>query len=67
MLIVAIFIVLADLSLHELRCRYFGLKDKVFYKAVGGYLPHCNTEALENFLKDAVGDQLKLGAKLHPK
>ena len=63
---VAIFIVLADLSLHELRCRYFGLKDKVFYKAVS-FLPHCNTEALENFLKDAVGDQLKLGEKLHPK
>ena len=30
-------------------------------------LPQCNTEALEKFLKDAVGDQLKLGAKLHPK
>ena len=57
---------LADLSLHELRCRYFGLKDNVFHK-VGNIFPHCDTEALEKFLKDAVGEQLKLGAKLHPK
>ena len=64
--IVAISIFLADLSLHELRCLYFGLKDNVLYK-VGNVFPHCNTEALEKVLKDVVGDQLKLGAKLHPK
>ena len=57
---------IADLSLHELRCRYFGLKDSVLHK-VGNIFPHCNTEALEKFLQDAVGDQRKLGEKLHPK
>lgn len=57
---------LADLSLDNLRCLYFGLKDKVFHK-VGDVFPHCNTEALEEILKDAVGEQLKLGSKLHPK
>ena len=57
---------LADLSLDDLRCLYFGLKDKVFHK-VGDVFPHCNTEALEKILKDAVGEQLKLGSKLHPK
>ena len=57
---------LADLSLRDLQCMYFGLKDKVFHK-VGNLFPHCNTEILEKILKDAVGEQVKLGAKLHPK
>ena len=57
---------LADLTLRELQRFYFGLKDKVFHK-FADILPHCNTEALEKILKDAVGEQVKLGSKSHPK
>ena len=57
---------LANLTLRDLQCLYFGLKDKVFHK-VGDLFPHCNTEALEKILKDAVGEQVKLGSKSHPK
>ena len=58
---------LANLSLSEMRCLYFKLKDKVFSKLPVVGLPHSNTEELERILKDVFGEHRTLGSKQYPK
>ena len=55
----------ANLSLHELHCLYFKLKDKVFSKL--GPIPHSDTETLEEILKSTFGEYRKLGSRTYPK
>ncbi|XP_065899410.1 85/88 kDa calcium-independent phospholipase A2-like isoform X2 [Dysidea avara] len=65
--ILALAIVYTNLSLGEMRCLYFKLKDKVFSKLPVLGLPHSNTEELERILKDIVGEYRTLGSKQFPK
>jgi len=58
---------LANLSLDEMRCLYFKLKDKVFSQLPIGGLPHSNTEELEKILKNIFGEYRTLGSKQYPK
>ena len=61
-------IILADLSLNEIRRMYFDLKNDVFVEKIGDVmLPDEQTEVLEGILKRKVGEQTKLGSKTHPK
>ena len=55
----------ANLSLHEMRCLYFKLKDQVFNRL--GPFPHSDTDNLEKILKSTFGEHRKLGCKTYPK
>ena len=61
-----IFYYIANLSLSELRCLYFQLKDKVFHR-VWDILPHGDTVILEEMIKSLVSEHRKLGCKTYPK
>ena len=56
----------ANLSLHEMRCLYFKLKDKVFTEQLGP-IPLSDTETLEEILKNTFGEHRKLGSRKYPK
>ena len=56
----------ANLSLNELRCLYFQLKDKVFHR-VWDILPHGDTVILEEMIKSLVSEHRTLGCKSHPR
>jgi len=61
-------LILADLSLNEIRRMYFDMKNDVFVDKIGDVmLPDEQTEVLEGILKKKVGEQTTLGSKTHPK
>ena len=62
------FSLIANLSLSEIRCMYFKLKNEVFIQKIGDViLPDSQTEILENILKKEVGEHTILGSQTHPR